>query len=153
MSRSILTGLFVASAMTCQGWFGAGQVAAADADIVEKMTAGKIERIMSDLTLVNVTEIDNNTYRFEYEGLKILVFNKEDTMQLYAGFSAKISLLRINEWNKTKRFTAAAYLDKDNDPVLEGDIELTGGVTEKNVKEWIKTYQVSIRAYKKHLEE
>lgn len=153
MSRSILTGLFVASAMTCQGWFGAGQVAAADADIVEKMTAGKIERIMSDLALVNVTEIDNNTYRFEYEGLKILVFNKEDTMQLYAGFSgAKISLSRINEWNKTKRFTRA-YLDKDNDPVLEGDIELTGGVTEKNVKEWIKTYQVSIRAYKKHLEE
>ncbi|MFO0905952.1 MAG: YbjN domain-containing protein [Pirellulales bacterium] len=127
--------------------------ARAQDEVFETMSAGRVERIMKDLELANVTEIDNNTYRFEFEGLKILLFNKGETMQLYAGFSgAKISLSRINEWNRTKRFTRA-YLDKDNDPVLEGDIELTGGVTDKNVKEWVKTYQVSIRAYKKHLEE
>lgn len=152
MSRSNLAVMIMGLALVVAGSWNASQAQAAD-DVVAKMGAGRIERIMQQLGLQNVTEIDNNTYRFEFDGLKILLFNKEDTMQLYAGFSgAKISLSRINEWNRTKRFTRA-YLDKDNDPVLEGDIELTGGVTDKNVKEWVKTYQVSIRAYKKHLEE
>ncbi len=153
MLRGISNGILVALAVAWLGFAGSSPANAADGDVIEKMTAGKVERIMQELGLKDVTEVDNNTYRFEYEGLKILIFNKEETMQLYAGFSgAKISLSRINEWNKTKRFSRA-YLDKDNDPVLEADIEITGGVTEKNIKEWFKTYQVSITTYKKHLSE
>jgi hypothetical protein len=85
--------------------------------------------------------------------VNVVLFNKEDTLQLYSGFrDLKVTLSRINEWNKTKRF-AKAYLDKSNDPCLEGDIELTGGVTKANVKEWIKTYAVALRQFVEFINE
>ena len=124
---------------------------AADGDIIASMTAGRIERIITSFQDVkNFQERGNNVYRFEVDGLKVLLFNKAETMQLAASFSGKITLSRINEWNRTKRFTRA-YLDNDNEPMLEGDIELTGGVTERNVKEWFKTYVASLKAFQKHI--
>lgn len=125
----------------------------ADDDVVDKMTAGRIERILAESAVENVTEVGNNAYRMEAGGLKLVLFNMEETLQLYAGFrDRKITLSRINEWNKSKRFSRA-YLDKQNDPVIEADIELTGGVTQKNIKEWIKTFLVSVNAFQKHLDE
>ena len=128
---------------------------AADDDVVSKMSAGRIERIVKSFNdVTEFAEKDDNTYSFKAESLRILLFNKSDTMQLHAGFKLKerVTLSRINEWNKTKRF-AKAYLDRDGDPVLEADIELTGGITEKNVKEWFKTYVVCLKAFQKHLAE
>ncbi len=124
---------------------------AADEDVVAKMEASRIERILEDFGL-EYEELDNGVYTFRIEGLKVALFNKGETMQLYAGFSGrKVTLSRINEWNKGKRFSRA-YLDDDNDPVIEADIELTGGVTERNVKEWMKTFAVSLTTFKKHIE-
>ena len=124
-----------------------------DGDVIAKMTAGKVERIITSFSDVkNFKERGNNSYIFEVEGLKILLFNHEDSLQLNASFSDKVTMSRINEWNRTKRYTRA-YLDKENDPVLQGDLELTGGVTEKNVKEWLKTYVVCLKAFRKHLAE
>lgn len=121
-------------------------------EIVEKMTAGKIERVMKDFGL-DFKELDNGTYVFEVDGLKMVIFNKEDTLQLYAGFSGQsVTLSKINEWNRTKRF-AKAYLDKRNDPVIESDLELTGGTTIQNVKEWMKTFVVALKAFKTFIEE
>lgn len=124
-----------------------------DEDVVATMSAGRMERIVNSFSDVsNFKERGNNQYYFEVDGLKILLFNQGETLQLAAFFTDKVSLSRINEWNRRKRFTRA-YLDKDNEPVLESDIELTGGVTEKNVKEWFKTYYVSLKAFKTHLAE
>lgn len=121
-------------------------------EVFEKMSASRIERIMKDFGL-EFKELDNGTYVFEVDGLKMVIFNKEDTLQLYAGFSGqKVTLSKINEWNRTKRF-AKAYLDKRDDPVIESDLELTGGTTTQNVKEWMKTFVVALKAYKKFLEE
>jgi len=132
-----------------------GTVQAADDDVVSKMSAGRIERIIKSFSdISDFTEVDDNIYSFRTSSLKITLFNKGETMQLYAAFKVreKISLSRINEWNRTKRF-AKAYLDKDGDPTLEMDQELTGGVTEKNVKEWIKTYVLCLKEFKKHISE
>ncbi len=117
------------------------------------MSAGKIERIIKSFSDVNnFKELEDGTYSFEISGLKVVIFNKGDTMQLYAGFEGEVTLSRINEWNKTKRFTRA-YVSSKGGACLEDDLELTGGVTEKNVKEWMKTYVLCLKDFKKHLDE
>jgi len=131
----------------------AGVAAAADEDVIKTMSVPTVERLMRELDL-DFTEVDNNTYRFEVDGIKVVLFNKkDDTLQLYAGFSGlKITLSRINEWNRTKRFSRA-YLDAENDPCLEADIDLTGGVTEGNFKEWVRTYFISVKTFRDFLHE
>lgn len=50
------------------------------------------------------------------------------TVQFHSGYdlSTPIPLERINEWNRSKRF-GRAYLDKENDPILEMDVDLDDG--------------------------
>ena len=50
------------------------------------------------------------------------------TVQFHSGYKVRtpVSLERINEWNRTKRF-GRAFLDKENDPILEMDVDLDDG--------------------------
>lgn len=50
------------------------------------------------------------------------------TVQFHSGYhlSASPSLESINEWNRSQRF-GSAYLDKENDPVLNMDVDLDDG--------------------------
>lgn len=50
------------------------------------------------------------------------------TVQFHSGYDITnpVSLDRINEWNQTKRF-GRAFLDKENDPILEMDVDLDDG--------------------------
>ena len=126
---------------------------AADEDVVAKMTAGKIERIMKAFSDVKDTkEVGDGAYSFTVDGLKVLLTNKGSSMQLQAWFDGEATLSRINEWNRTRRFTQA-YTTEKGEPALESDILLTGGVTERNVKEWMKMYVSGLEAFKKHLAE
>lgn len=128
-------------------------VRADDSDVIKEMSAGQVERIVKGFQDVqDFREVADGAYAFNVDGIKMLIFNKGNTLQLHAGFSTKISLSRINEWNRTKRLSRA-YNDKDGDANIEADLELTGGVTQQNVKEWLKTYIISLKAFKKHLDQ
>jgi hypothetical protein len=50
------------------------------------------------------------------------------TVQFHSGYDLRtpVDLPKLNEWNRTKRF-ARAYLDKENDPILEMDVDLDDG--------------------------
>jgi hypothetical protein len=50
------------------------------------------------------------------------------TVTFHSGYdlNSSPSLERMNEWNRGKRF-ARAYLDKENDPILEMDVDLDDG--------------------------
>ena len=50
------------------------------------------------------------------------------TVQFHSGYDLTnpVSLERINTWNNTKRF-ARGFLDKENDPILEMDVDLDDG--------------------------
>lgn len=124
-----------------------------DSEVIKEMQAGQVERIVKSFEEVkDFREVDDGIYAFNVEGIKMIILNKGNTLQLHAGFSKKISLSRINEWNRTKRLSRA-YADRDGDAHIEADLELTGGVTQKNVKEWMKTYAISLKAFKKHLDD
>lgn len=132
---------------------GPTRVAADEPDLVTKMTAGRLERTMKSFGDVKTfTEIENNTYGFEVNGLRFLLFNRTSSMQLRATFGGTASASRVNEWNRDKRFSKA-YLNTDNHPVLEADIDLEGGVTQANVEKWMKMFVASVALFKKHLEE
>lgn len=73
-------------------------------------------------------------------------------MQLHAGYSMskKPSMGQINEWNKSKLFSRA-YLDSDGDPHLESDIDIEGGVSRETIRDFFRTYRISVRAFTEHI--
>ncbi len=50
------------------------------------------------------------------------------TVQFHSGYdlTSEVSLERINEWNRGQRF-GRAFLDKENDPILQMDVDLDDG--------------------------
>jgi hypothetical protein len=85
---------------------------------------------------------------FDLAGYNVMLFlaNENTDGQLFVAFRGKVSTDRINEWNQKYRFTRA-YRDKDGDPALESDIDFTGGVTEANVKAWVKMFRDQVGEY------
>jgi len=64
------------------------------------------------------------------------------TVQFHSGYkvATPVSLERINEWNRSQRF-GRAYLDKEDDPILEMDVDLDdGGISQllfiDNIEFW-----------------
>jgi hypothetical protein len=60
--------------------------------------------------------------------------------------SDRFTLAFVNAWNYEKRF-AKAYLDADQDLVLEWDVDLDGGVTVGFVSESVATFQTMLTAF------
>ncbi len=84
-------------------------------------------------------------------GYKVLLINYPNSIQLYAGFKSagKVSLDTINTWNREKRFSRA-YLDSDNDAVIESDLDLEGGVSNEAIDEFIRTFRNSLGNFAKY---
>ncbi|MGX7951001.1 YbjN domain-containing protein [Tsuneonella sp. HG249] len=63
---------------------------------------------------------------------QVLFYNCKDnrecaTVQFHAGYDHDgVSLNAINEWNRSQRF-GRAFLDKEDDPILEMDLDLDDG--------------------------
>jgi len=72
-------------------------------------------------------------------------------IQFYAGWDAEgITVERLNEWNRNKRF-GGAYLDGENDPILEMDVNLDYGVTRKNLEDTFDWWRVILGEFTKEV--
>ena len=112
-----------------------------------KLVEGLLEAL--DLTY---DEINDGAYSFKMNGYKVILVNKGEDIQIFAIFSGKkITLTRINEWNKTKRFSRA-YLDDDGDAVLDADLDFEGGVTGETLLRFLKIFSDSVEAFSDHLD-
>ncbi|MBE1237604.1 YbjN domain-containing protein [Phaeovibrio sulfidiphilus] len=58
-----------------------------------------------------------------------------------------MSLEEINRWNRTARFSKA-FLDDENDPVLEMAVNLNAGVTRKNLEDTIDWWATAVNAFR-----
>lgn len=57
----------------------------------------------------------------------------------------------MNDWNVKKRYTKA-YLDDEQDPVIDMDIYLgDGGVTIDNFRFWVDTWERAVGDFKSHI--
>ncbi|WP_137751958.1 YbjN domain-containing protein [Sphingopyxis sp. L1A2A] len=75
------------------------------------------------------------------------------TLQYYMGFNdAKdVSLEKLNQWNKDKRF-ARAYRDNEGDPVLEMDVDLDfAGIPRENVGETFNTWATLMDSFREFI--
>lgn len=72
-----------------------------------------------------------------------------DSVQFRAAWSTsgEISLDAINAWNRDKRF-GKAYIDDENDPVIEMDVNLDSGVTRRSFEDSIDWWQVVLADFK-----
>ena len=129
----------------------AGQtVTAKDPDAMARLLQGKGYR-------AELLQGENGPYiRSGDSGLTFSIFflNCEakkncKTIQFFTGFNdaGEVPLARINEWNKTKRFTRA-YIDDEKDPVLEMDVDLEYGMAEQNFLENLAIWTANIAAYR-----
>ena len=75
------------------------------------------------------------------------------TVQFHSGYDLKnpVSLERINEWNRGQRF-ARAFLDKEDDPILQMDVDLDdGGVSTLLFIDNIEFWASLLGAFEKHI--
>jgi Putative bacterial sensory transduction regulator len=92
------------------------------------------------------------------EGVQYAVYfmnctdNKEcEDLNFYAGFlDNKPTLELINEWNRDKRF-GKAYLDSDNDAVIEFDVNLEHGVSKDNLDAAFEIWSLVLGQYTDHI--
>ena len=62
----------------------------------------------------------------------------------FAGFA--LGFKAVNEWNRTRRFSRV-YLDKDQDIVIEAEIDLEPGVRPKVLQSWIKNFGLVLNLF------
>ena len=75
------------------------------------------------------------------------------TITFHSGYDLKtnIGLEKINEWNRGKRF-GRAYLDKENDPILEMDLDLDdGGISPLLFADNLEFWTSVLSAFEKHI--
>ncbi|GAC1400590.1 MAG: YbjN domain-containing protein [Pyrinomonadaceae bacterium] len=120
-------------------------------EVVTSVSESKMQGILQDIG-IDSSKLKENTFKFKFDDYPVILFNKERNMQLYAGFKAKASIEKVNEWNKTHRFSRA-YIDGEGDPVIEADLDFDGGVPVDAIKEFIKTFRLSVTAFVKFLKE
>ncbi len=75
------------------------------------------------------------------------------TVQFNSGYDLKtaVSLDKINEWNRTKRF-GRAFLDKENDPILQMDVDLDdGGMSHALFIDHLQFWTSILGEFEKHI--
>ncbi len=119
-------------------------------EIVKHASGTLIEQIL-DAAKIDYSEVKQNVYSFKVRGYKAVIFVKPGDIQLYAVFTGrKITLNRINDWNREHRFSKA-YLDNDGDAALESDLDFDGGVTGATIGNFFALFARSIEAFSDHL--
>ena len=75
------------------------------------------------------------------------------TVQFHSGYDMgdQVSLESVNEWNRTKRF-GRAYIDDENDPILEMDVDLDdGGVSRMLFIDNIEFWESVLPQFEEHI--
>ena len=99
-----------------------------------------------------VQKIDERHIRIKVDGYNydLLIYGDND-LQLYFGMTGyALDDADMNEWNRTKRLSRA-YLDDENDPILETDLLANAGFTAEQFLEWFEVFVFSASEYRQFL--
>ncbi|MEL7297588.1 MAG: YbjN domain-containing protein [Pseudomonadota bacterium] len=78
------------------------------------------------------------------------VFNDGDLLLYFGMTGFDIDVADINDWNRRQRLTRA-YLDHENDPILEADLLANAGYSAQQLTEFLAVFvEMSLR-YREHL--
>lgn len=83
---------------------------------------------------------------WKLEGYKTLILIAKDgeSITFRANFASdNTTNEKVAAWNRSKRYSKS-YLDDDNDPVLQLDLDLAGGITRARLNDFLKTCRASL---------
>jgi len=97
---------------------------------------------------------EENRIIFKAEGSQYVLFLYDDgDLQLYYGIrGVSVNADDINSWNRHKRLSRA-YLDGDEDPVLEADLLANAGMNDRIISEFVKVFVSSAGHFRAFLRE
>lgn len=92
-------------------------------------------------------------------GMRYLVFfygctdNKDcRNITFSAAWEDSISQERINDWNRTRRF-GRAFLDSENDPVVQYTVNLDFGISVRNFEDTADWWRLTMTWFREFIEE
>ncbi|MDR1164392.1 MAG: YbjN domain-containing protein [Deltaproteobacteria bacterium] len=139
---SLLTTLLVAG-MASQN------ALAADGTVHKKITGDELASLMRGWNYDVDHEAGESRVIWELNGRRgsFAVDSKNEAILYYTAIQNEgTTIEEVNAWNQTKRFSRS-YMDEDNDPVLELDLDFAGGITEARLHDFIITVEQSHRAW------
>ena len=144
-----LIGLLTVAALAGLAWAASARVS--QATVYNAVSGKEISAMLSTEgyrpTLGKADDGDPQI-KFKVQGKEIYIdfydCNKTEfcgSLNISTGWALKTKLAaaELNQWNADNRYIRV-YTDEENDPFLEDDIDLDGGATMNNVKEFVKTY-------------
>ena len=156
----VIVGLMLLSAVVGSGSAAYGKSENILASLIKEAGAASDESSVFDtLSMQSVADVlkeegysaeklstdGEETVQWKMDGYSsyIIPYDEGLSIQFYICFSGTSATLeKVNEWNKTKRFSRS-YLDDEGDPCLELDLDLAGGITRGRLVDYFKTCSVS----------
>jgi len=111
-------------------------------------------QLLRGLDISEVTVLESGKILFRIEDVAMALFRFEDgDLQLYYGIGGvRCPFEPINEWNKQHRHSRA-YLDDEQDPVIESDLLSDGGLSQEKLEMFVRTFQMSAAQFLELLSE
>ena len=112
--------------------------------IVKTITMDRMKAIMESEGY-SVSMHESGCLMWELIGSHVWIAIAEDgeSLKFFAGSKGGTATFRkVNEWNRTKRYSRT-YLDDEGHAWLEVDLDLTGGVTEARIADFLKACRIS----------
>jgi hypothetical protein len=101
-------------------------------------------QLLQSLGISEVTVLESGKILFRIEDIAMALFRFPDgDLQLYYGVGGvRCPFEPINDWNKEHRHSRA-YLDDEQDPVIESDLLSDGGMSQEKLEMFVRTFQMS----------
>jgi hypothetical protein len=125
---------------------------AADDTIYEKITPSQLITLIES-TGDSTEDKGNNivTWTIDSSGAAALKISEDQTSMMFMFYSdSKVTPEKVNKWNSEKAYSKA-FIDKEGDTFLELDFSLRNGVTEANIKSFLKICRASFNAFIKEM--
>jgi hypothetical protein len=93
---------------------------------------------------------NGGTFQIEFYGC---TENRDcKTLRFFAGYDLEngTTLGKVNEWNSAQRF-ASAFLDAEDDPFLQMDVNTEGGVSLRSLETSFEAWQALKRQFESHI--
>lgn len=117
--------------------------------VIESLTRDQLLEVLhTNGFAAEPLEGKDNLIRMTINGLKGTLIISKTSLQYFAaarGDGDQV-LAKVNKWNQDKKYSRS-YVDKDNDPILELDLDMAGGVTFARVEDYLVTVTKSLMAW------
>lgn len=151
-----LIGLLTVAALAGIAWAAGARVS--QATVYNAVSGKEISAMLSTegyRPTLGKAEDGDPQIKFKVQGKEVYIdfydCNKTEfcgSLNISTGWALKTKLKAtdLNQWNADNRYIRV-YTDEENDPFLEDDIDLDGGATINNVKEFVKTYVTQLEDF------